>query len=260
MKREIGPFACTVFLILTACSYDGTARLTSTGSSPVASDCDLPTRGALTFSQSGTTTKRMSPGDTTILKPVMDVGYVIEPLEMDCVRELTVIPKNGASEDDFVLSQLPDGAVQLALTETATPGGSFELQARYGSKARMRDAVYVYDKARWPLEGIWSQPRDLCVNGRIGELELSRGGFSVTWQPFESYKDYWGSYTFERDEGETAQGTLTLKTTGGNYLPFGKTDHSLKVKVEDDMLTMVDGNFGSNRGSGICNAPFRRRD
>jgi hypothetical protein len=36
----------------------------------------------------------------------------------------------------------------------------------------------------------------------------------VTWVPFESYKDYWGTYTFD-----LAQGTLELTITGGNTIP-----------------------------------------
>ena len=40
------------------------------------------------------------------------------------------------------------------------------------------------------------------------------GSFAVTWVPFESYKDYWGTYTFD-----LSQGTLELTVTGGNTIP-----------------------------------------
>ncbi len=32
----------------------------------------------------------------------------------------------------------------------------------------------------------------------MGELKLTAGGeFDVTWQPFEAYRDYWGTYTYD---------------------------------------------------------------
>jgi hypothetical protein len=40
------------------------------------------------------------------------------------------------------------------------------------------------------------------------------GTFTVTWFPFEVYKDYWGTYTFGLE-----QGTLTLTIDTGNYIP-----------------------------------------
>jgi len=38
--------------------------------------------------------------------------------------------------------------------------------------------------------------------------------FSVTWTPFERYKDYWGEYSYD-----PAQGRLDLTVTGGNNVP-----------------------------------------
>ena len=46
------------------------------------------------------------------------------------------------------------------------------------------------------------------------------GTFSVTWTPFELYRDYWGKYEYELETGG-----LSLQVEGGNYTPrllFGR--------------------------------------
>jgi hypothetical protein len=73
------------------------------------------------------------------------------------------------------------------------------------------------------LVGTWIERAQLaCEDGTasaapqaIGELVFERdGGFSVTWFPFETYKDYWGEYSLNESDG-----TLQLKVAGGNYIP-----------------------------------------
>jgi hypothetical protein len=48
----------------------------------------------------------------------------------------------------------------------------------------------------------------------IGELHLHSEGFSITYQSFEVYKDYWGTYTMGRE-----QDGIRLFVRGGNRLP-----------------------------------------
>lgn len=51
----------------------------------------------------------------------------------------------------------------------------------------------------------------------VRELVFAPGNhFSVTFRPFETYKDYWGSYSFE-----PATGTLRLNVENGNNVPPG---------------------------------------
>ena len=51
----------------------------------------------------------------------------------------------------------------------------------------------------------------------VGELEFSPGNrFAVTFRPFESYRDYWGSYSFD-----PATRRLAMKVEGGNFVPEG---------------------------------------
>lgn len=48
----------------------------------------------------------------------------------------------------------------------------------------------------------------------IGELHFHSKGFSITYSPFESYKDYWGIYTVNEQQDE-----IRLNVDGGNRLP-----------------------------------------
>ena len=49
----------------------------------------------------------------------------------------------------------------------------------------------------------------------IGELEFRASGwFSVTWTPFETYRDYVGEYSFDPPKH-----ALSLKITGGAFVP-----------------------------------------
>jgi hypothetical protein len=74
--------------------------------------------------------------------------------------------------------------------------------------------------------GTWVEIAQIPCNGGaehapvfpIKEFILEWGGdsagrFKVTWQPFETYVDYWGSYTLDRGTA------LTLKPEDGNYIP-----------------------------------------
>jgi hypothetical protein len=94
-------------------------------------------------------------------------------------------------------------------------------------------AVVLYRRELHPLVGTWResslpdcvppQASPPAAGGRpapaprsaVGELEFEpEGEFSVTWIPFESYRDYWGTYTFD-----PATRALRFTVTGGNHVP-----------------------------------------
>ncbi len=55
----------------------------------------------------------------------------------------------------------------------------------------------------------------VAPSSRIGEIAFrADGSFSVTWMPFESYKDYWGTF-----EADNLAGRLSLFVQYGNYVP-----------------------------------------
>ena len=74
------------------------------------------------------------------------------------------------------------------------------------------------------LVGTWRQvltigcdePGEETPEVPVGELVFrSDGSFAVTWHPFESYQDYWGTYRFDEETGQ-----LSLGVDDGNYVPL----------------------------------------
>jgi hypothetical protein len=81
----------------------------------------------------------------------------------------------------------------------------------------------VYVPLEYEILGYWSEVQQLPCDGGmpfapepiIPELVFrDTGEFTVTWTPFETYIDYWGTFTY--DEGS---GALVLTVEGGNYVP-----------------------------------------
>ena len=113
----------------------------------------------------------------------------------------------------------------LLTIDADAPGGtSFRVYADIEHGRRIVSAdVYVDTKKSNPLLGSWTQTGELPCDGSPERVPLNpitelvfRGGrtFSITWFPFELYKDYWGFYAFDQPPGH-----LTLGIRAGNYVP-----------------------------------------
>jgi hypothetical protein len=123
-----------------------------------------------------------------------------------------------------------DGAViepetGLLTIDLATPSGSvFTVRADVENGRRIVEAeVAVFTPDANPLVGWWREGAQMtCDTGAdvvpaepIEEVVFDAAGtFTVTWFPFEVYKDYWGTYAFDLERG-----TLDLTIEGGNYVP-----------------------------------------
>jgi hypothetical protein len=93
----------------------------------------------------------------------------------------------------------------------ATAGAAAPAVARVDTSAlvgRWRESAWTYCT---PPVAITQEQTD----PNIEELEFRRDGtFTVTWTPFESYRDYWGTWTHD-----AASGALALTIDRGNYVP-----------------------------------------
>jgi hypothetical protein len=109
----------------------------------------------------------------------------------------------------------------------STPGGTrFTVFAEIeGGRRVVSRRIDVVSPASHPLLGSWRETAQLsCHDGAeiapvlpIEELVFAADGtFAVTWMPFESYVDYWGTYTVD-----LRHGTVELTVTGGNAVPAG---------------------------------------
>jgi hypothetical protein len=91
----------------------------------------------------------------------------------------------------------------------------------------------------------------------IGELRFrADGSFDVTWVPFETYRDYWGTYTYDPQRG-----TLSLTIARGNYVPADVDGNGLFSIDEQGRLILTDMWLGSRRDSKIpanCGHRFTR--
>ncbi len=106
------------------------------------------------------------------------------------------------------------------------------------------------------LVGAWHQDRAECGDAApIAELIFHPGGdFSVTWFPFETYKDYWGTWRFDQTSN-----VLALHVDGGNYIP-PDVSPSAVVQVDEHQLSLGAISLGSppNHDVARCTAAFRR--
>ena len=99
--------------------------------------------------------------------------------------------------------------------------GTYQIVASAGGQSSRKELT-VYRPSEQPLVGTWTESAQVGCGGDkeaapampIGELIFrADGGFSVTWMPFETRKDYGGTYQY-------ASGKLALNLgSSSNYRP-----------------------------------------
>lgn len=119
-----------------------------------------------------------------------------------------------------------DQAGVLTVQKEASPGSILRISADLNHGERVISLpVFVYRPGLDPLLDVrdWHQTAEIpCdgsadrpVVGGIDELLFDvSGNYSVTWRPFESYKDYWGPYTINVKTRK-----VTFRVSRGNYVP-----------------------------------------
>jgi hypothetical protein len=142
-----------------------------------------------------------------------------------------------------------------------------ELTPPAGRQREASGEILVIDPSPQPWGGRWQEVAQVpCAGAAAGaaaakplliqELELHPDGtFSVTWQPFERYQDYWGDY---RVEG--VDGGLRLTVSGGNHVPEElDLDGTLRLDAAGEMT--FEGIFLGKRTDEapvVCGHRFRR--
>jgi hypothetical protein len=157
-----------------------------------------------------------------------------QPLPARCLSGWSVTGPAKLSPDRSSLTIDSDAPVGSIVTIGFNHGGK-------PVKAQLR----VIGRDEIVLTGRWSQTGVEGCEGveTVGELEFSPGnGFSVTFQPFETYRDYWGSYAFD-----PASGAISFKVEGGNFTPSG-LDLEGRAERSEAGLTLRDVFLGSRYG------------
>ena len=130
----------------------------------------------------------------------------------------------------------------VTITSDAVPGSRVTVRAQVESLVAEAH-VLVVDPAPNPLAGMWTQSAGpACENGfqppeaAVRELIFRRGGtFAVTRVPFETFQDYWGTYSYD-----ASTGSLTLTASGGNNVPASRSREFI-ARVTGDELRLEGG-------------------
>ncbi len=160
-----------------------------------------------------------------------------EPVPDACLRNWAV--------SDATLARMSGDGRQVTIADDAAPGSKFTVSVEAGGEAIDR-AVTVADPAVATIDLKASQKSIArCERKRIGEFKLDvYGGFGVTFNPFESYVDYWGTYDYD-----AASGRLVMTVTGGNDIPAALDLDGTAMRIDGDW--QLDGfDFGGARRAG----------
>ena len=185
----------------------------ATQGSPVPEPPSLPDRECVpeyyNFAFLEMDTRVFRQGAVVKLTPMVDMAPAgTREVPVRCTSGWSVTGPATLSADRSALTIAPDAPVgELVTVGFSHAGKPVEAQFRVIG----RDEVV--------LTGRWSQRSvEGCqIADRVGELEFFPGNrFAVTFQPFETYRDYWGSYSFD-----PATGRIVLKVEGGNFVPPG---------------------------------------
>ncbi len=177
-----------------------------------------------------------------------------DPLPEDCKVRWSVDRRYGRIKDDklTIAPGAPDGTTVTVTGSIRTTGGQRTVEGK----------LFVIDMSKHLVAGNWRQTGITCPDqdptggAPLNELIFNaRGGFKATWQPFESYVDYWGDYVFD-----PATGAITLKPTGGNHVP-GDATLSGTVTVTGNEMRTKGLSFGQPNGPALsanCEITFQR--
>lgn len=228
----------------TTSSSSGTSSSgASSGSTSTGGACMLPQETIDALSLGINPTWGAQPGDTIDFDlGVTECCYVFN--EVDACAVFSIEPTTGATIDPMTGVFVVDPG--------AAPGSVYTVTADVESGRRLvTTKVYVYTPESNPLVGLWTEESQLaCGSKQPGPPEQSIGElafrpdmtFGVTWQPFELYVDYWGTYAFD-----LASGAITLTVEGGNYTP-PDVDGVGTFSVQGGKLTLDDVWLGTPSG------------
>jgi hypothetical protein len=157
----------------------------------------------------------IQPGETIELKPFTRECCVFDtPVENACILWSMKEKVPGVHLD-------PDGKVTV---DSTAGSGTYEVTGDLEEgKKTLNTKIAIYSPSQNPLVGMWKEYSEFdCTTKKEFEPELkileaefkADGTFSITWTPFEVYKDYWGTYTFDLKTGN-----ITLSNISGNYVP-----------------------------------------
>lgn len=132
---------------------------------------------------------------------------------------------------------------EIILFRQVKHNGKYTIKAQIkGRSEPVESNLTVYSKTANPLIGYWNE--QATGDDTINELYFDANGyFSVTLMPFESYKDYGGTYSIDPEKR-----ILSLTITGGNHKPDdAKLDNIAYHFTKEGHLVLENAYFGTLR-------------
>ena len=210
-----------------------------------ADPCALPAGGAFVFWDE---TPTVMPGNSVLLHTHVKAAGDDQAVPPACVNNVTL-------SDESVAYLSMDGT-QLTVSQGAPLGTDVTITAQVGSQTVSGQLRIDVPAGAGPLVGTWMQRGEDCPQMEPVREFVFRpdGQFSVTWAPFESYEDFWGSYDFD-----SASGCLFLQVEGGNHVPPDLMPVG-QVDLAGDMLDLDEVFLGTPPAllRPSCRAPFHR--
>lgn len=208
---------------------------TTGGASRAASQCDMLMPGTLGIPGGRL---ELAPGESVQLERPMMFTFPYAPPDS--------IPANCAVRWTAGAGATINESGLLAIAGDAVPGSTVTVRAQVDAQVQSYVAeanVLVVDPAPNPLAGMWTQSEGpVCPDGYrppdavVRELIFRRGGtFAVTRVPFETFQDYWGTYSYD-----VSTGKLTLTANGGNNVPAHRS-REFVARVEGNELRLEGG-------------------
>lgn len=188
------------------------------------------------FAFVGTDTNVYRQGATVRVTPMVDKSPAgTEELPLRCTTDWSVTGPATLSPDRTAVSIGADAAVGATVTVAFR-----HLGKPVGKQFRVvaRDEVVLTGRySQRSLEGCQAPEP-------VRELEFQpENRFSVTFLPFESYRDYWGTYSFD-----PATRRLQLTVEGGNFVP-PNLDLEGEAELAEGRLRLSGLFLGSRDGS-----------
>lgn len=217
-------------LLLAGCSLDPRPRAAPPPPPDVA--CYAPGH-RFAFLETDTSIYRQ--GAVVNIAPMVDMAPAgTRKLPLRCTGGWSITGPATLSTDRSIVTIAPD----------AEPGAIVQISYTHLDKpvtARLR----VVAKDEVVLTGRWSQQglEGCSASAPVRELEFQpENRFAVTYQPFETYRDYWGRYSFD-----PATGAIRLEVEGGNFVP-PNLDLEGRAELEGGRLRLSGLYLGSRDG------------
>lgn len=187
------------------------------------------------FAFLATSTTIYRQGASVGVTPTVDVSPAgTRELPLSCTSDWSVSGPAKLSAD----------RTRLEIDAGAPPGATVSVSFRHDGKT-VAAQLRVVGRDEIVLTGRRSQQavEGCSVPDQVRELEFyPQGRFAVTFYPFETYQDYWGTYEFD-----PATGRLLLKVEGGNFTPPG-LDLEGRAERVSGRLVLRDMFLGSKAG------------